>query len=521
LDQIRVPMANSDGLRLESQPDANGMWTIMDGNGKPVALLARTLPAAADAVGYRGPTESAMVLDRQLKIVSVTLLSSADTREHVAAVVADDDFFRQFEGWPWGGPPAEARVDAVSGATLTSLALAQGVLQRIGGARPSLVFPQPLAVAEIRDWFPGAIEIDDVSGDVRGPGDELLGRVIRSGPLADDALGYQGPSEVLLQLSPADQVEAIRLRSSFDNEPYVDYVRVEAGFWKTFTGKSLGELARFSPKEAGVEGVSGATMTSLAVADCIVATARAEMARRAAQPATPPPWWRSLRWTRSEVATAAMLVLAAIFSRWGWFRIRAVRRLWLLSVLLIVGCWAGNLVSLALVAGWSAEGVAWQLAPGLTALVVASLLFPPLTRHNPYCSHLCPHGAVQQLIKPGRDSRRRLTLSRSTLRILAWIPGATLVAAYVALIVMPATDLSSWEPFHAYLFRIAGWGSILLAILSLAVAAVIPLGYCRLGCPTGRLLDYLRRTAVSDRVQGSDLLAIGLLAVALWLRLRT
>ena len=76
---------------------------------------------------------------------------------------------------------------------------------------------------------------------------------------------------------------------------------------------------------------------------------------------------------------------------------------------------------------------------------------------------------------------------------------------------MPTIDLSSWEPFHAYLFRIATWGSFALALASLALAAVIPMGYCHLGCPTGRLLDYLRRSAVSDRIQTSDYVALGLL----------
>ncbi len=50
-------------------------------------------------------------------------------------------------------------------------------------------------------------------------------------------IGYQGPTEVLMRLGPDNQVESIRLRRSLDNEPYVDYVRVEAGFWAIFTGK--------------------------------------------------------------------------------------------------------------------------------------------------------------------------------------------------------------------------------------------------------------------------------------------
>jgi polyferredoxin len=122
---------------------------------------------------------------------------------------------------------------------------------------------------------------------------------------------------------------------------------------------------------------------------------------------------------------------------------------------------------------------------------------------------------VQQLIKPGARSRRRLKLSRAASKWLQRIPGATLVFAYVGLITIPSIDLSSWEPFHAYLFRIAGWGSFALATASLALAAAVPMGYCRLGCPTGRLIDYLRRSALSDRVHSGDFVAISLLVLAL------
>ena len=285
IDQLRINSIGEAGSqrRIEPGQDANGMWRIVDGNQKLVALVARTLPAAKDAIGYRGPSEASIVFGPDLQIVSVGLLGSADTEEHVDAVVNDDAFFDQFRGWSWGGPEKDVEIDAVSGATLTSLALAEGVLMRIGGQRPSLVFPDPLVVDEIADWFPDAVTIDDASGAVRNARGELLGHAIRSGPRSDDVIGYQGPTEVILRVGPNDQVESIRLRHSLDNEPYVDYVRVEAGFWAIFEGKSLAELSEFVPQQAGVEGVSGATMTSLAVADTIVEAAKAAVASSRSQ----------------------------------------------------------------------------------------------------------------------------------------------------------------------------------------------------------------------------------------------
>ncbi len=502
-------------LSLDPQQDANGMWRLVDENQETVGLVARTLPIANDVIGYRGPTESLLLFNPDLNLTSVTLLQSADTEEHVTAVKAEQTFFKQFESWAWGGPAAGTQIDAVSGATLTSLALAEGVLKRIGGERPSLLFNQPITIQEIQDWFPEAVELNNKSGEARNSRGELVGSVIRTGPLSDDLSGYQGPTEMLLKVSPSGIVEAIRIRTSFDNEPYVDYVRTEAGFWAIFEGKTVAELSAFDPQAAGVEGVSGATMTSLIVADTVVAATRELQKTRTSAKTKTTSWVGPIRWTVADILTISTLVFAATLKFAGVYRRRLFRRIWLIWVVIIIGFWAGNLVSMALIAGWSAEGVAWRLAPGLAAITCVAMLGPPLTKGNPYCNHLCPHGAIQQLVRPKPRSLRYKKLTPALSRMMRRLPGLTLCAAYIALVLLPTIDLASWEPFHAYLFRIASWSSLAFAFATLAISAVLPMGYCRFGCPTGRLLDYLKRTATSDRLQVGDAVAVGLLVFAL------
>ena len=516
IDVIRLPDdLLGKNLTVDQQQDANGMWRLVDEDGETVGLVARTLPIAKDVIGYRGPTESLLLFDPDLRLTSVTMLQSADTEEHVTAVQADRIFFEQFETWTWGGPAANTQIDAVSGATLTSLALAEGVLTRIGGERPSLVFNQPVNIHEIKDWFPEATELDDISGEVRNTRGELIGSVIRTGPLSDNLSGYQGPTEMLLKVSPAGIVESIQIRNSFDNEPYVDYVRTEAGFWSIFQGKTVAELSEFDPQAAGVEGVSGATMTSLIVADTLVAASREALKIRTSPKAVTTSWLDSIRWTIADSLTISTLILAATLKYAGVYRRRSFRRLWLMWVIVVIGLWAGNLISMALIAGWSAEGIAWRLAPGLAAIMCVAMLGPPITKGNPYCNHLCPHGAIQQLVRPKPKSLRYRKLPRGLSRWIRRLPGLTLCCAYISLIVIPTIDLASWEPFHAYLFRIASWSSVAFAFATLAVSAILPMGYCRFGCPTGRLLDYLKRSATSDRLQFGDAVAVCLLIFAL------
>ena len=501
-----------------------GRWTISNAVGDPIGEVARTLPIAKGVVGYRGPTEALIVLDNDQTITAVSLLQSADTHEHVEAVIRNEQFFRQFHGWIWNDPPSGRQIDAVSGATLTSLALAEGVLKRMGGDGGSLIFTDDLVVEEIRDWFPDAMSLvkENSFYIVMDSTGQSLGRVLRTGPFSDDVMGYQGPTELLMRIAGDDQVSEIRIRKSYDNEPYVDYVRIDKYSWSRLTGRTLADLSEFDPAGAGIEGVSGATMTSLAVADTVVAASKQVIAAEAEVQKSKSTVWSSVktllasaRWTTRDLATIVTLLIAALISQWKGFHHRIVRRVWLIWVILVIGLWSGNLVSMALVAGWSAEGIAWQLAPGLASIAAVAMILPPLTKGNPYCNHLCPHGAVQQWIKPSSQSKRKWKPSARRYRWLKLIPGATLVLAYLTLITMPAIDLSSWEPFHAYLFRIAGWGSIALCALTLVVAMFVPMGYCRLGCPTGRLIDYVRRTAKSDRIEFADVVAVALLIFAL------
>ena len=134
---------------------------------------------------------------------------------------------------------------------MTSLALAEGLARRMGGEVPSLVFSEPLSLSDVKPWFEEADVIDANTGEVFDSDGERIGRVQRSGVLSDDVIGYQGPSELLLNLDENEAIIGVRIRRSFDNEPYVDYVRTEYGFWKRFQGMRIQQLANFDPIAEG------------------------------------------------------------------------------------------------------------------------------------------------------------------------------------------------------------------------------------------------------------------------------
>ncbi|EMI46605.1 membrane bound regulatory protein [Rhodopirellula sp. SWK7] len=523
-----------DATAREEIANEKGLWAVQrDDNSQPL-WIARTMPIAAKALGYRGPTEAILALDSDGVITRVGVLQSHDTDEHVAAVETDNDFLSQFIGLSWNAKDNNGdtpTIDGVSGATLTSLAMAEGILARLGASSTSLLFNKPLRVSEIGEISESAtLNITDPVATIRSPTGVLESIIIRTGPFSDEVIGYQGPTELILSFDDNAKLRSIRIRESLDNEPYVTYVRDEDYFWNSIQGKTLSELASWNPVDEGVEGVSGATMTSLAIAESLPQIAAKIETSGGLERWTllrPPPWswawareslaetYSEIRFSARDTAVICLLVLLGLTTKMGWMRQRRLRLAWLTLTVIVIGFWTGNLISLSLIMGWASSGVCWTLAIGLVAIVATALASPPLTRGNPYCNHLCPHGAIQQLVRPSTKSRRHQTLSPRWAKRLFVIAPLTLVVAYLVLLFWPTTDVSGVEPFHAYLWPMAAASSVVLCVVTLLVSLRVPMAYCRMGCPTGFLLGYLRRTSASHRITRYDMGLVSLLAVSL------
>ena len=95
------------------------------------------------------------------------------------------------------------------------------------------------------------------------------------------------------------------------------------------------------------------------------------------------------------------------------------------------------------------------------------------------------------------------------------IPAGLLLLAFVTAIFHLPVNLAGIEPFDAFVFRIAGVATLAIAVVGLLASAFVPLAYCRFGCPTGAVLEYVRFHGRSDRLSRGDLLAIGLLIAGL------
>jgi NosR/NirI family nitrous oxide reductase transcriptional regulator len=561
-----VPLALAQPTVVKSVfPDAarvvpveGGREVVLDAADEELGFVVQTSPDSDRIVGFSGPTNLLVAFGPDGRIAGLRVLSSGDTLEHVGQVLRDPLFLRQYDGLTWEEAAAHSDVDAVSGATLTSLAIVEGLRKRLGAAPRSLKFPQPPELAVVRKLFPEAAAVAQEPSQpglwrVTDGSGVLLGMLLRTTPAADNVVGYQGPTEALIGLtvvvSGDEQAEEMgkgtgealtpsptpigrgedddvppgntdRLRVSglavgqtYDNEPYVGYVREDRYFLKLFNGKSLVELSQLDLKAAGVEGVSGATMTSQAVAQGLVEATRRNLEEvRAIETAAE----RSrLKLSPRDIGTIAVTLLGLVV---GLTPLRGRR--WVRGALLVVlvgylGFVNGDLVSQALLAGWAQHGVPWRTMLGPGVLTAAALAVPLATRHNVYCTHLCPYGAAQQLLR--KRLPWQMHLGTHWHRALSLLPGLILVWVVIVATVGLPCSLVDIEPFDAYVPTIAGWATLTIAVVGLVASAFVPMAYCRYGCPTGALLGYLRRNRRSGQVTWRDLFAAALagLGVAL------
>ncbi len=374
---------------------------------------------------------------------------------------------------------------------------------------------RPLTVGELRplfdtaDWF--AIDESDRGGwHVFDAGGKKLGYVLQTAPVSDSIVGYRGRTNTLIAFDPALHVVGVRIRASEDTVEHVSDIKMDRSFLKTWNGRSWDEVAGRTPEEEGIEGVSGASMTSLALADGIVRRLRAANAAAAVQPVP-------FRFRIRDAGLALIVIAGTVLAFTGTHGRPWLRRAFQVLVIAYLGFINADLLAQTLIVGWAQNGVPWRTAPGLVLMLAAALVVPWSTGKPLYCQHLCPHGHAQEFLARIAPKCWRIALPKHFAAGLRWLPLLTLAMILAVVLLVLPHDLAAFEPFDAYAIRSAGWATITLAIIGLVAACFVPMAYCHYGCPTGALLNFIRGHGPADRFGRREIAALCLVLLAFFL----
>jgi transcriptional regulator of nitric oxide reductase len=492
---------------------------IYNASDNTIGSVIQTSPQSDHIIGYSGPTNCWIVLDEQSKIVSIEVANSGDTIDHVAAVKNDPTFAESFRGIGFGETDQWQDIDAVSGATLTSYAIVSSVANRMGASAPSLKFmaqPHPHNVSALFDSVARVSRIEATDRpniwNVYCDSD-LAGFVMATTPFADQISGYQGPTMTLAGFDAEGKCVGLIVDQTYENQPYANYLDDDRYFQKLYVGKTLQEIAQLTPEENGIDGVSGATMTSMSVAESLPLAAKGALqpidnaAKNIAR--RPISWW-------ADIVTVLLTIAGVMFSFGRFGKFKKLRFAYLLAVIVFLGFINGHMISQASIVGWSTSAIPWSVAPGLVFLSLAALAIPMFTKHQPYCHHICPFGAMQQLTR--KRIGWKVSIPKAIDRALKWIPFALLLLVVLAALSKSNFNLASIEPFDGFAFRVAGWATIGVFAIGLIASIFSPMAYCRYGCPTGALLGFLKFRADSHRLGPRDWAAMLLVAAAFLLQ---
>ena len=177
-------------------PDSNDPSTLqaLDQNEDFLGMVTQTSPEGDSAIGFSGSTNIMVVWDEDQKVSSVSIRSSGDTIDHVDAILEEPAFFEQFIGKSREELTQSNKIESVSGATLTSLAIMDAISLRFGGEKQASRFPKPIEIEEVQEHIPASSELIHSAThpslltilDVNGT---KLGQVGRSSPHADQIIG--------------------------------------------------------------------------------------------------------------------------------------------------------------------------------------------------------------------------------------------------------------------------------------------------------------------------------------------
>ena len=482
------------GVRIENEK-------IFNQEGDSLGYFLTTSPQCDHLKGYSGPTNLALALDKTGRLIEAQIIESSDTPDHVQSVVNDPYFWRAHLGLSLGSP-GNPKIDAVTGSTLTSAAISRSIIERLGGPTTSRLFPTKILAAELPeadtiekhpDW-PGVLCVYD-------EGRNIVGYALRTAPSQEFLHGYQGPADILIVLDrKATKVTRIRFRKSYDNEEYYERILNNSEWLNLYNGMTIEEILAID--QSKIEGISGATHTSWAIADSVARRLARFESDRESRPREIP--WRNL-------ALVTLTIGATLFS---FTRLRGnprARILWQITVVVLLGIILGDLLSQALLIGWVRHGLPFSESWGLLFLAAASFLTPWATGHHLYCHQLCPHGFLQRWL--GKLPVKPIKLPAKLHKLLSMLPALCLLILVASTLIGASLNLADWEGFDAWLWRSAGLATITVAVVGLIASIFSPLAYCKFGCPTGALFKFLSKTSGTKHLSLRDLIA-GLLCLA-------
>lgn len=339
----------------------------------------------------------------------------------------------------------------------------------------------PFTIEDAQKIFPEAASMRRLSLDelvIKNVDDEELGSILHNMPSCEKIIGYASYIPFYVGVDKDKNILGLVLQENKETPWFIKKIEA-AGLLQAWNGVET-EAAIFHK----VDAVSGATMTSKAIMDGV----RLRMAA-----------YEEVEAERQGLTFGQMAIEALA---WGFFGVSIFaflpksplakrRRYVLLGAVLVPGFLLARFLSLDLLENWAITGIPLSSKLYMVALFVISIFVPLFTGKGYYCAWYCPFGAAQELV--GSFRKKKISFSGGTGRFLIKLRIMILIVVCLLLLMGVALNLNYVEPFSAFAVRSAPAGVLYFALVVLILSIFIRRPWCNYFCPTGQVLDCVRR----------------------------
>lgn len=338
--------------------------------------------------------------------------------------------------------------------------------------------------------FPGATSWEEVGKSIFEiyENRSKLGTIIYSAPYANSVYGFSGHTPLRIVLDEQDHIKSVELIENSETIEYVERVK-EKGLLDEWINLTISEAL-----EKQVDAVSGATYTSKGIIETLNITLSV---------------YSESEWVRKKDITFLIrnlvLVLFIGFALFAFSKpTKTPRFRWILLILSIsiLGLWQGRMLSVSQFISWVVNGIPISMQWAMLLILILSIVIPMTTGKAFYCSYVCPFGALQDIASKTRKNKIRL--GRRIVQWLQLIKRAILVGGLLLIAIGIGFDFSHIEPFTAFTPQAASWSAIAIAVFSVLLSVFIARPWCRFMCPTGEILEIIRRKKHTNKGNNTE-----------------
>lgn len=300
------------------------------------------------------------------------------------------------------------------------------------------------------------------------------------------AHGYGGQMSVAVGVDTAGTIVGLTI---IDHKETASFLRrvLRRNFLEQFVGQTVNDAFLLGQD---IQGVTGATVSSRALAECIRRASRRIASRNLGLPVIPEPS-PPTQWGLPESLLIVMFVTGFIGRAHRFKYTNILRWASMLTGLIFLGFVFNRPLTLTvinrLLLGFWPQ---WRLDLYWIILLVGIVFVLNADNKNPYCEWFCPFGAAQECL--GAIGGARVPTPERLRTPLKWFQRILAFSAIIVALIYRNPSVSSYEVFGA-LFHLIGsnWQFGLLAVV-LVTSLFLKRPWCRYLCPLRPVVDFIR-----------------------------